>query len=38
MHYFTLTSGKNVYTALSLTEAQELQSRVGGKIEHQFCS
>jgi hypothetical protein len=36
MHYFTLTCGKNIYTALSLTEAQELKARIGGRIEHQF--
>lgn len=36
MHYFKLNCGKTIYTALSLSEAQELQSRVGGVIEHQF--
>jgi hypothetical protein len=38
MHYFTLTCGKTIYTCLSLDEANELQARVGGKIEHQFIN
>lgn len=36
MHYFTLTVGKTVYTALTIDEATALQSRIGGKIEIQF--
>lgn len=38
MHYFTLTCGKTVYTALSAAEAKDLQKRVGGVIEHQFSN
>jgi hypothetical protein len=36
MHYFTLTVGKTVYTALTIVEAKALQARIGGKIEIQF--
>jgi hypothetical protein len=36
MHYFTLTVKKTTYTCLSITEAKEMQARLGGKIEHQF--
>jgi hypothetical protein len=38
MHYFTLTVGRTIYTALSINEAQTLQAKVGGRIEHQFCN
>ncbi len=38
MHYFTLTSGGTIYTALSFSEAQDLQQQVGGEIEHQFTN
>lgn len=38
MHYFTLTANKTTYTCLSLTEAQNLQTKIGGKIEHQFSN
>jgi hypothetical protein len=38
MHYFTLTAGGTVYTALTFTEAHELQAKVGGVVEHQFAN
>lgn len=38
MHYFQLICGKTIYTCLSITEAKDLQSRVGGKIEIQFSN
>jgi hypothetical protein len=38
MHYFSLTVGKTVFTCLTITEAKDLQSRVGGKIEIQFSN
>lgn len=38
MHYFSLTVGKTTYTCLSIEEAKDLQSRVGGKIEIQFSN
>lgn len=38
MHYFSLTVGKTTYTCLTITEAKDLQSRIGGKIEIQFSN
>ena len=38
MHYFQLTAGKNIYTCLSISEARELQGKLGGIIEHQFTN
>lgn len=38
MHYFQLTSGKTLYTCLTIDEARKLQAKVGGIIEHQFSN
>lgn len=36
--YYSLNSGKTTYTCLSIEEAEDMQSRLGGSISHQFTN
>ena len=36
--YYSLNVNKTVYTCLSIEEAEDMQSRLGGSISHQFTN